>query len=89
MTIVIDCSLLKIWNLNKLSGVIGVFNCQRAGKWPPTAGSEYVPPVESALPLKGLVSPIDINMLEDVENESWRGECAVYAFHSGHPILHF
>ncbi|KAF3968714.1 hypothetical protein CMV_007425 [Castanea mollissima] len=27
-------SMLKIWNLNKLSGVIGVFNCQGAGSWP-------------------------------------------------------
>ncbi|KAB2053568.1 hypothetical protein ES319_A12G196100v1 [Gossypium barbadense] len=27
-------SLLKIWNLNKLSGVVGVFNCQGAGSWP-------------------------------------------------------
>ncbi|PRQ17158.1 putative galactinol--sucrose galactosyltransferase [Rosa chinensis] len=76
-------SLLKIWNLNKVSGVIGVFNCQRAGKWPPIAGAQYVPSSESAPPLIGLVSPIDINMLEDVANESWRGECAVYAYHSG------
>ncbi|XP_050378171.1 probable galactinol--sucrose galactosyltransferase 2 [Argentina anserina] len=76
-------SLLKIWNLNKLSGVVGVFNCQRAGKWPPIAGAEYVPPLESALPLRGLVCPKDINMLEDIANESWQGECAVYAFRSG------
>lgn len=27
-------SLLKIWNLNKFNGVIGVFNCQGAGHWP-------------------------------------------------------
>ncbi|KAL9266268.1 putative galactinol--sucrose galactosyltransferase 2, partial [Drosera capensis] len=27
-------SLLKIWNLNKLVGVVGVFNCQGAGNWP-------------------------------------------------------
>ncbi|CAJ1962774.1 unnamed protein product [Sphenostylis stenocarpa] len=27
-------SLLKIWNLNKCGGVIGIFNCQGAGSWP-------------------------------------------------------
>ncbi|KAH7857612.1 hypothetical protein Vadar_014538 [Vaccinium darrowii] len=27
-------SLLKIWNMNKLSGVVGVFNCQGARSWP-------------------------------------------------------
>ncbi|KAK9278952.1 hypothetical protein L1049_028534 [Liquidambar formosana] len=36
-------SLLKIWNLNKLSGVIGVFNCQGAGSWPMKQGVQDTP----------------------------------------------
>ncbi|KAK7331186.1 hypothetical protein VNO77_25404 [Canavalia gladiata] len=27
-------SLLKIWNLNKCGGVMGIFNCQGTGSWP-------------------------------------------------------
>ncbi|CAB4280663.1 unnamed protein product [Prunus armeniaca] len=75
---------IEDWNLNKFSGVIGVFNCHRAGKWPPTAGAPYEPLSESTpLPLSGLVSPLDVDLLEEVTNESWRGERAVYAFYSG------
>lgn len=62
-----------------------MFNCQRAGKWPPIAGVLYEhPSSESAPPpLSGLVSPRDVDLLEEVANKSWRGECAVYAFNSG------
>ncbi|KAA8519248.1 hypothetical protein F0562_013504 [Nyssa sinensis] len=47
-------SLLKIWNLNKFTGVIGVFNCQGAGSWPCLDNT-----VESdgSCELSGLVSP--------------------------------
>ena len=36
------CSLLKIWNLNKLFGIVGIFNCQRVRKWPLTMDFVYV-----------------------------------------------
>ncbi|KAM4107472.1 hypothetical protein ACB094_04G147900 [Castanea mollissima] len=74
-------SLLKIWNLNKLSGIIGVFNCQTAGKWPPVPGSQYLPPPGSAPSLECHVSPVEF--LEKVADKSWNGTCAIYAFHSG------
>ncbi|CAA2967287.1 probable galactinol--sucrose galactosyltransferase 2 [Olea europaea subsp. europaea] len=73
-------SLLKIWNLNKLSGVIGVFNCQGAGKWPLKEGSKNV---FKSLVLSGHVSPLDVHFLGEVAGENWSGDCAVYAFHSG------
>ncbi|KAK6250173.1 hypothetical protein SCA6_004178 [Theobroma cacao] len=58
--------LLKIWNLNKLSGVIGVFNCQRAGVWPPVRGSIYYPVPGSGTPISGCVSALDADSLEEV-----------------------
>ncbi|PIN27052.1 Galactinol--sucrose galactosyltransferase [Handroanthus impetiginosus] len=77
-------SLLKIWNLNKLSGVVGVFNCQGAGNWPLRDGLENKPSSSSkALVLSGHVSPQDINFLGEVADERWSGDCAVYAFHTG------
>ncbi|XP_017979161.1 PREDICTED: probable galactinol--sucrose galactosyltransferase 2 isoform X2 [Theobroma cacao] len=74
-------SLLKIWNLNECSGVIGIFNCQGAGSWPYTkknavkmaAGSEQV----------GQVSPADIEYFEEVSGKQWTGDCAVYSFNAG------
>jgi len=69
--------------LNKLSGIIGVFNCQRAGKWPPVPGSQYLRPPGSAPSLECHVSPQDVEFLEEVAGESWNGTCAVYAFNSG------
>lgn len=74
-------SLLKIWNLNKLSGVIGVFNCQGAGSWPMKEDMHSKPP--SPFSISGHVSPLDIEFLERVAGENWNGDCAVYAFNSG------
>ncbi|XP_051133190.1 probable galactinol--sucrose galactosyltransferase 2 [Andrographis paniculata] len=78
-------SLLKIWNLNKLTGVVGVFNCQGAGVW----AMKEAPPkqVENSSPadtsISGRVSPLDVESLEDITGEHWSGECAVYAYKSG------
>lgn len=73
-------SLMKIWNLNKLSGIIGVFNCQGAGNWPLKDSS-----VDTIVPevISGQVSPNDVEFLEEVAGDNWHGHCAVYAFNSG------
>ncbi|XVE56685.1 hypothetical protein DITRI_Ditri04bG0030500 [Diplodiscus trichospermus] len=76
-------SLLKIWNLNKLSGVIGVFNCQRAGVWPPIKGSTHQTLPGTGTPISGSVSAMDVDSLEEVAGGNWRGDCAVYACFSG------
>ncbi|XVF49742.1 hypothetical protein PTKIN_Ptkin04bG0038100 [Pterospermum kingtungense] len=76
-------SLLKIWNLNKLSGVIGVFNFQRAGIWPPIKGSIYHLAPGSGTPISGSVRAVDVDSLEEVAGGNWRGHCAVYAYLSG------
>lgn len=76
-------SLLKIWNLNKLSGVVGVFNCQGAGNWP-MKDAEAVPVLASTPTfLSGHVSPLDVEYLDQVAGDNWHGDSAVYAFYSG------
>lgn len=73
-------SLLKIWNLNKFSGVIGVFNCQGAGQWVwPLKETAYVP---TNIKITGHLSPSDVEYLEEVAGDNWNGETAVYAFNS-------
>jgi len=70
---------MKIWNLNKLTGVLGVFNCQGAGIWPLKHNPlDTIPEV-----LSGHVSPNDVEFLEEVAGDNWHGDCAVYAFSSG------
>ncbi|KAE8730905.1 putative galactinol--sucrose galactosyltransferase 2 [Hibiscus syriacus] len=74
-------SLLKIWNLNKLCGVIGVFNCQGAGNWPMKQAIKDMKPTPSAI--SGNISPCDIEFIADIAGENWNGDVAVYAFNSG------
>ncbi|KAL3748129.1 hypothetical protein ACJRO7_009370 [Eucalyptus globulus] len=77
-------SLMKIWNLNKITGVLGVFNCQRGGIWPPIRGAPYNPPSESEpFIISGIVSPRDVEFLGEVAGEDWLGDCAVYSYTSG------
>lgn len=73
-------SLLKIWNLNKCNGVIGIFNCQGAGSWPCL---EHIVQVKASDELSGKVSPADIEYFEEVSGKLWTGDCAVYSFKQG------
>nr|AWA44843.1 hypothetical protein SS52A01_000002 [Saccharum spontaneum] len=73
-------SLLKIWNLNNFTGVIGVFNCQGAGQWVwPVKETAYVP---INVNITGQLSPSDVESLEEIAGDDWNGETAVYAFGS-------
>ncbi|KAL4382864.1 hypothetical protein GQ457_15G006560 [Hibiscus cannabinus] len=74
-------SLLKIWNLNKLCGVVGVFNCQGAGNWPLKQAIKDMKTTPAAI--SGNVSPCDVEFIVDVAGENWNGDFAVYAFNSG------
>ncbi|KAF2312728.1 hypothetical protein GH714_039787 [Hevea brasiliensis] len=51
-------TLLKIWNLNKYAGVVGVFNCQGAGWYPEEHKYKAYP--QSYKSMSGVVSPHDI-----------------------------
>ncbi|RXH76687.1 hypothetical protein DVH24_019575 [Malus domestica] len=74
-------SLLKIWNVNNLSGVVGVFNCQGAG-WckieKKTRIHDYSPGT-----LSGSVRAADVDAIAQVAGADWNGETAVYAHKSG------
>lgn len=78
------CSLLKIWNLNKYNGVLGIFNCQGAGNWPCL---EQVVRVEVSAEVSGKVTPADIEYFDEVSGKLWTGDCAVYSFAKGR-IIH-
>lgn len=76
------CSLLKIWNLNKVSGVLGIFNCQGAGSWPLKQVSLDITNTGSTS-ISGFIRPLDVEFLEEIAGENWNEEFAVYAFNSG------
>ncbi|XP_030531295.1 probable galactinol--sucrose galactosyltransferase 2 isoform X2 [Rhodamnia argentea] len=78
-------SLLKTWNVNKLTGVIGVFNCQGAGSWPlkQDLREKSSSPLPMLPPISGHISPADVEFLEEIVGENWDGDCAVYAFNKG------
>lgn len=74
-------SLLKIWNMNKCAGVVGVFNCQGAG-WCRVAKKTRI---HDAAPgtLSGSVRAEDVDAIAQVAGAgadgSWNGEAVVYA----------
>ncbi|KAG2688732.1 hypothetical protein I3760_09G109200 [Carya illinoinensis] len=73
-------SLMKIWNLNKCTGVLGVFNCQGAGTWPCL---EIEAKGDLSSELSGQVSPADVEYFEEVSGKLWTGDCAVFAYSTG------
>ncbi|XP_047980015.1 probable galactinol--sucrose galactosyltransferase 2 [Salvia hispanica] len=76
-------SLLKIWNLNKVTGVVGAFNCQGAGSWPMKASEPVETSAPTATSISGRVGPNDVEFLEEIVGENWLGDSVVYAFNSG------
>lgn len=76
-----SCSLLKIWNTNKCSGVVGVFNCQGAGWCKVTKKTR----IHNASPgtLTGSVRASDVDTISQIARPDWRGETVAYAHRSG------
>ncbi|KAG6743850.1 hypothetical protein POTOM_052553 [Populus tomentosa] len=74
-------SLLKIWNVNKCTGVVGVFNCQGAG-W---CKIEKKTRIHDETPgtLTGSVCASDVDCIAQVAGAKWNGETVVYAYKSG------
>ncbi|KDP29033.1 hypothetical protein JCGZ_16422 [Jatropha curcas] len=75
-------SLMKIWNLNECSGVLGVFNCQGEGSWPCLKDTQSQQKQERA-EIHGRVSPADVEYFEEVSGKLWTGDCAIYSFKTG------
>lgn len=74
-------SLLKIWNLNNLSGVVGVFNCQGAG-WCKD-GKKILTHDERPGTITGIIRAEDVNYLHTVADSSWVGDAIVYSHLGG------
>lgn len=77
-------SLLKIWNLNKCTGVVGVFNCQGAG-WCKVVKKTRIHD-ESPGTLSSSVRATDVDHISQVASPNWNGETIVYAYRSGNYI---
>jgi len=72
-------SLLKIWNVNKCAGVVGVFNCQGAG-WCHVVKKTRIHD-EASGTLTGSVRAEDVDAIARVAGGGgdWDGEAVVYA----------
>ncbi|KAL8492825.1 hypothetical protein ACS0TY_024138 [Phlomoides rotata] len=75
-------SLLKIWNMNKYNGVLGVYNCQGAA-WSSVERKNIFHRTNSDA-ITGYVRGRDIHLIRDVALDSnWDGNVAVYAHTTG------
>ncbi|XP_073012266.1 probable galactinol--sucrose galactosyltransferase 1 [Typha latifolia] len=74
-------SLLKIWNLNDYSGVIGAFNCQGAG-WC-RVGKKNLIHDEQPGTITGFIRSKDVNYLPRVANGDWNGDTIIYSHLGG------
>ncbi|XP_012857188.1 PREDICTED: probable galactinol--sucrose galactosyltransferase 2 [Erythranthe guttata] len=74
------CSLLKIWNTNKFSGVVGVFNCQGAGWCKVTKTTRIHDAYPSTLTTS--VQASDVDTIAQIAGQNWKGDTVVYAHRS-------
>ncbi|XP_057834078.1 probable galactinol--sucrose galactosyltransferase 6 isoform X2 [Cryptomeria japonica] len=70
-------SLLKIWNINKYTGVLGVFNCQGAA-WS-HLDKKNVFHDKKPNEISGSIHAHDVHLLEEVAENDWNGNCVVYS----------
>nr|CAD1827719.1 unnamed protein product [Ananas comosus var. bracteatus] len=79
-------SLLKIWNMNKFAGVVGVYNCQGAA-WSSTE-KKNVFHHTGAEALTSVVRGNDVHLIaEAAADPDWKGDCAVYSHRSGDLVV--
>lgn len=73
-------SLLKIWNMNKYTGILGVFNCQGAA-WS-NVDKKNVFHDKNPNTLSGSVRAQDVHLLAEAAEDDWDGDSAIFT-HSG------
>uniref|UniRef100_A0A0D9WWR5 galactinol--sucrose galactosyltransferase n=1 Tax=Leersia perrieri TaxID=77586 RepID=A0A0D9WWR5_9ORYZ len=74
-------TLLKIWNLNKFGGVVGVFNCQGAG-WCRVAKKTRVHDASPGT-LTAAVRAADVDAISAAAAAEWTGDAVAYAHCAG------
>ncbi|XP_044464769.1 probable galactinol--sucrose galactosyltransferase 6 [Mangifera indica] len=78
-------SLLKIWNMNKYTGVLGVYNCQGAA-WNTAARKNTFHQTKNNA-LTGQIRGRDVHLIaEAAVDTDWTGDCAVYSHGTGELI---
>ncbi|RZC65960.1 hypothetical protein C5167_009644 [Papaver somniferum] len=77
-------SILKIWNLNDFSGVMGVFNCQGAG-WC-NVGKKNLIHEELPGTITGVIRAKDVAYLPKIAEEGWNGDTVMYSHLGGEVV---
>ncbi|CAA3025711.1 probable galactinol--sucrose galactosyltransferase 2 isoform X2 [Olea europaea subsp. europaea] len=77
-------SLLKIWNANKCSGMVGVFNCQGAG-WCKVEKKTRIHDTSPGT-LTCSVKATDVDAIAQIAGPDWNGDAVVYAYRSGEVV---
>ncbi|WZY75223.1 hypothetical protein YC2023_021607 [Brassica napus] len=72
-------SLLKIWNMNKYTGVLGVYNCQGAA-WSSTERKNIFHQTQTDC-ITGSIRGRDVHLISEASTDpkAWNGDCAVYS----------
>nr|DAD24350.1 TPA_asm: hypothetical protein HUJ06_025814 [Nelumbo nucifera] len=70
-------SLMKIWNLNDFSGVMGVFNCQGAA-WC-TVRKKNMIHDEKTSSITGIIRSKDVDHIHKIAEEGWSGDAVIYS----------
>ncbi|KAL3623976.1 putative galactinol--sucrose galactosyltransferase 6 [Castilleja foliolosa] len=79
-------SLLKIWNMNKYTGVLGVYNCQGAA-WNSIERKNTFHQTKSEA-ITGYVRGRDVHLIKDVALDSnWDGNVALYSHANSEVII--
>ena len=77
-------SLLKIWNINKCTGLVGVFNCQGAG-WCKEMKKTRIHDIAPGT-LTSSVTAQHVDSISKLSGTDWDGQSIVYAYRSGKVI---
>uniref|UniRef100_A0A7N0RC68 galactinol--sucrose galactosyltransferase n=1 Tax=Kalanchoe fedtschenkoi TaxID=63787 RepID=A0A7N0RC68_KALFE len=77
-------TLLKIWNMNEFTGIVGVFNCQGAG-WCKVGKTNLIHNQEPSA-LTGVVRAKDVNYLPKVASDGWNGDAIAYSHLAGEVV---
>ncbi|CAD5180362.1 unnamed protein product [Musa acuminata subsp. malaccensis] len=79
-------SLLKIWNMNKYTGVLGVFNCQGAA-WSSTEKKNMFHQTTSEA-LTCAVRGSDVHLVSEAATDrDWKGDCVAFRHRDGELVL--